>query len=91
MVIEFDASTQSGLGVDGQFINQEKDDAFKVEWVDVCFCKHFKFITDEVNTFSIDAIDIEDIGLYALGVIIVECLHKLIYQIFFTGPNRSID
>jgi hypothetical protein len=41
MVIEFDTSTQSGLGVDGQFINQEKDNAFKVEWVDICFCKHF--------------------------------------------------
>ena len=88
MIELFNASSKSKLGIGSEFLCIQKDDGFEFV-VDVLFREEFEIFTDELDSFSDDAVDVHDASFHVF--FFIKTLDEVSYQGLFTASMRSME
>jgi hypothetical protein len=91
---QFDASTKSRLGINGQKIRIKKDDRFK--WnsgtgLDIGFGEKFEFLTNKFNAFAVSTVYKHDIGFDLLFIPVIYFVEEIVNNGFFAGARRAMN
>jgi len=90
---EFDATAQSGLGVNGEFVCIIKNDAFKqgnIIALDIGFCKVFEFVANEFDSLAVGAIHEHYVVFDAVAVSSVYAVDEIVYNGSFATAGRTV-
>jgi len=80
---QFYATTQGGLGIDGQAVRIEEDNGFERDALvplNIRFGEKFEFFADEFDAFSVNAIDKHDVVFHFLFVVAIDLVDEIVYQ-----------
>jgi hypothetical protein len=90
---QLNTPTQSGLGINGQFVGIIEDNAFKqiiVITLDIGFGKQFEFVADELDALAVGAIHKHYVGFYAGAVAVINPVNELAHDGSFPRPRRPV-
>jgi len=90
---KFDASSQRGLGINGEFIGVIENNAFEqcnVIALNVRFCEIFQFVPNKFNAFSVRTIHKHYVGFDAVAVSIVNTMDEIANNGSFSAAGRAV-
>ncbi len=90
---EFNATAQSGLGVNSEFVCVVQYNAFKqghIVALDIGFCKVFEFIANKLYALAVGAIHEHNIVFDAIAVSSVDAVDKIIHNGSLATAGRTV-
>jgi len=90
---EFNATSQSRLGVNGEFVCVVQNNTFKqghIIALDIGFSKVFEFVTNEFDALAVGAIYEHNVVFDAVAVASVDAVDKIIHNGSFATAGRTV-
>jgi hypothetical protein len=91
---KFDASAQSGLRINGEFVRIIKDNAFEQGFVvalDIGLGKVFEFVANKFDAFSVGAVHKHHVGFDAIAVAVVNTVDEIADNGAFATPGGTVE